>query len=74
MERVVSGPCQIRGPKFGCYEVKWQGYGSDENTWEPLHHLPIREVLKYDVLKDATDSDDDDVPIASQLGKPTFSV
>jgi hypothetical protein len=47
MEGIVSGPCQNKGPNFGRYLVKWVGYDSDENTWEPRANLPPGELETF---------------------------
>ena len=65
-EDIVSGP-----NADGLYEVKWDGYCTDENTWEPSHNLPedaLREYLNREKSNDdnevySSDSDDDNVPL-----------
>ena len=29
------------------YRVRWYGYSAEEDTWEPIHHLPRNKVLQY---------------------------
>ena len=36
MERIVSGPRLLDG----AYLIKWAGFSSSANTWEPRSHLP----------------------------------
>ncbi len=36
MERIVSGPRLLNG----AYLIKWAGFPSSANTWEPRSHLP----------------------------------
>ncbi|CAC5411398.1 unnamed protein product [Mytilus coruscus] len=40
----VEPPRCHRGP---LYLVKWQGYGFDECTWEPLQHLPEEVIEEF---------------------------
>ena len=29
------------------FRVHWYGYGSHEDTWEPVHHLPRSYIVRY---------------------------
>ena len=40
VERVVGKRTRkVKGKEVTEYEVKWEGYASSENTWEPVAHL-----------------------------------
>jgi hypothetical protein len=47
IETIVSGPCRKRGPKYGKYEIKWLGYDTADNTWEPRVHIPDKTFAEY---------------------------
>ena len=55
-EEIRDGP-----DEHGKYEVKWDGYESDKNTWEPLSHLPRMLLREYLDKK----FDDDEVPLTA---------
>jgi hypothetical protein len=38
VEEIRSGPNNEDPPQC---EVKWEGHGTDENTWEPKDELPL---------------------------------
>jgi hypothetical protein len=42
IERIVDGPNEK-----GQYFIKWEGFPDDQNTWEPLDHLPKDMVEEY---------------------------
>ncbi len=42
VDYVVNGP-----NKLGEYEVKWEGYDSDQNTWEKGSGLPQKLLHEY---------------------------
>ena len=65
LERIVSGPCK-RGPNKGKYLIKWVGYDSDKNTWEPSAHLSAHDVREYEnEIQNSSDSNEDSTPIAT---------
>jgi hypothetical protein len=42
----------VDGPNAkGEYFIKWEGYPDDQNTWEPLEHLPEDMVDEYLALE-----------------------
>ena len=49
IEAIVSGPCRKKGPNNSKYEIKWMGYDSDENTWEPRAHIPDKAMQEYEI-------------------------
>ncbi len=42
VDHIVNGP-----NKVGKYEVKWEGYDSDQNTWEKAIGLPQKVLDEY---------------------------
>ena len=42
VEKIVEGP-NAKGEYF----IKWEGYPDDQNTWEPVEHLPEDMVEEY---------------------------
>jgi len=55
------------------YFVKWKGYSSDENTWEPKQNLlpgAADLVAEFDKKKKATAQADDAKPKATRGGRP----
>ena len=42
VEKIVAGP-----NAKGEYLIKWEGYPDDQNTWEPVEHLPEDMVQEY---------------------------
>jgi hypothetical protein len=59
VSHIVSGPRKSDGK----YEVKWMGYQSDENTWEPRKNLPdscFNEQL-------SSDESGDDQPLVEMV-------
>ena len=42
VEKIVEGP----NAKGECF-IKWEGYPDDQNTWEPVEHLPEDMVEEY---------------------------
>ena len=64
LERIVSGPCKS-GPNKGKYFIKWVGYDSDDNTWEPPAHISSDDLREYEnEMQNSSDSDEDRTPIA----------
>lgn len=44
MERIVS---KLTKPSGALYEIKWKGFDSSQNTWEPIEHLSnAKQMLK----------------------------
>ncbi len=62
VDYVVNGP-----NKLGDYEVKWEGYDPDQNTWEKGSGLPQKVLDEYSsrctMENNTTGSSDDDEPI-----------
>ena len=29
------------------FKVRWTGYGSKDDTFEPIHHIPANAVIRY---------------------------
>ena len=48
VERIVNS--RKRGNKTE-YQIKWQGYSSKENTWEPPDDLPNRLIRQFHAQK-----------------------
>ena len=67
IENIVSGPCASKGPNKDKYEIKWLGYDSEENTWEPRANIPDEAMMEYDMQRQSSDSDDDTPIIAASL-------
>ena len=74
IDNIVSGPNHD-----GCYEVKWDGYTTDENTWEPSDSLPQWLITEFkgrtndDEVEEGhscSDSEDDDVPFGIVFNAP----
>jgi hypothetical protein len=42
MDAIVDGP-----DKHGRFLVKWEGYPTSENTWEPPEHIPAGEIALF---------------------------
>ena len=42
VEKIVGGPNDKSH-----FLIKWEGYPEDQNTWEPLQHLPADMVREY---------------------------
>ena len=42
VDHIVNGP-----NKVGKYEVKWEGYDADQNTWEKAIGLPQKVLDEY---------------------------
>ena len=53
IEEIRGGP---RGD--GKYLCKWEGYGSDDNTWEPRSNLPVWMVNEYTMQRLDNESSD----------------
>ena len=47
LEVIRSGP-EKTGINKGKYEVKWEGYSTDENTWEPPENLTPDLIAEYE--------------------------
>ena len=43
----VNQSIRNRYAKYGknLYMVRWHGFGPEEDTWEPTHHLPRRKII-----------------------------
>ncbi len=68
----------VNGPnKLGEYEVKWEGYDSDQNTWEKGSGLPQKVLDEYAsrcaMQNNTTTSSDDDEPIVKKLQRGVFT-
>ena len=57
VEEIRSGPNNEDPPQ---YEVKWEGYGTDENTWEPKDELPLGCIKKYLLARLERECEEDD--------------
>ena len=65
LERIVSGPCKSGPNKDKCF-IKWVGYDSDDNTWEPPAHISSDDLREYEnEMQNSSDSDEDRTPIAN---------
>ena len=53
IEAIVNGPWKKKGHRYGKYEIKWVGYESEENTWEPRNHIPPTTMRAYDAQQNA---------------------
>ena len=62
VSHIVSGPRKSDGK----YNVKWVGYDSDENTWEPRKNLPDS---CFDEQLPSSDESGDDRPLVETLQK-----
>ena len=51
----------LSGPEKGKYEVKWAGYSTDENTWEPTENLEPGQIAEYEsgYISNSSGSDGD---------------
>jgi hypothetical protein len=83
IETIVSGPSRKKGQRYGKYEIKWVGYDSEDNTWEPRSHIPHPTMRAYDAQQNAsrmeatlaaantgnTSDLEDDIPLATLVSK-----
>lgn len=44
IDKIVDMQGEENNPLF---EVKWYGYSSDENTWEPTRHIQRSHIVRY---------------------------
>lgn len=54
-ERMQNG--KVFHQKYMEYLIKWRGYSSDDNTWEPKHHLDTSLILAIKDIKTNKDSE-----------------
>lgn len=43
----ISGDPGVPGVKLGKFKVRWQGYGEEDDTWEPWSHLSPTLIQEY---------------------------
>ena len=63
VSEIVEGPRK----KDGKYLVRWEGYGSDDNTWEPRANLPDE---CFEDKEKSSDESGDDLPLHLTIAKP----
>ena len=72
VDYIVNGP-----NKVGKYEVKWEGYDSDQNTWEKAIGLPQKVLDEYASRStrenNTSSSSDDDEPIVKRLQRGVYT-
>jgi Chromo (CHRromatin Organisation MOdifier) domain len=72
VDHIVNGP-----NKVGKYEVKWEGYDSDQNTWEKAIGLPQKVLDEYASRStrdhNTSSSSDDDEPIVKRLQRGVYT-
>ena len=72
VDHIVNGP-----NKVGKYEVKWEGYDSDRNTWENAIGLPQKVLDEYASRStrdnNTSSSSDDDEPIVKRLQREVYT-
>ena len=44
VEKIIGK--QVREAGQVAYLVKWEGYGNEDNTWEPKEHLDCEDLIR----------------------------
>ncbi|XP_055709660.1 chromobox protein homolog 1-like isoform X2 [Phlebotomus papatasi] len=54
------------------YYIKWEGYSSEENTWEPIDNLDCQELIEeFEAARASSSKDDSSKDSSSKTRKPS---